>query len=247
MKKVQYEEMLPHELEQALREFPVAYVPVGSLEFHGLHLPLGNDSLKVHGIAIRAARKVGGVVVPPTYWGHMGCWQEGSHPGLSPDLVDRLYTEIFAGLIRVGFRVVIGITGHDVKYQLASLQKAADFVTSQVNQLMSPHGGTVGFAMMEGALNADDPDVGMDHGAKWETSALMALRPELVEMDRCKTSAARKIKSGRDLFWKLGIGGEDPRIHASKKVGEKAVDKMADAIGRKAKELLASVTWDENR
>ena len=43
MKKVNYEEMLPHEFEGAIRQFPVAYVPVGSLEWHGRHLALGNE------------------------------------------------------------------------------------------------------------------------------------------------------------------------------------------------------------
>ena len=41
MKKVRYEEMLPHELEEAIRQFPVAYVPVGSLEWHGRHFSFG--------------------------------------------------------------------------------------------------------------------------------------------------------------------------------------------------------------
>ena len=41
--KVQYEEMLPHELERIIREAPAAYVPLGSLECHGWHMALGND------------------------------------------------------------------------------------------------------------------------------------------------------------------------------------------------------------
>jgi len=49
MKKVQYEEMLPHELEEAIGEFPVAYVPVGSLEWHGRHLALGAESAGIVG------------------------------------------------------------------------------------------------------------------------------------------------------------------------------------------------------
>lgn len=71
MKNVKYEEMFPEELGIILKEYPVAYVPFGSLEWHGKHLPYGNDALKAHGILIRTAQKYGGVVVPPTYWGHM--------------------------------------------------------------------------------------------------------------------------------------------------------------------------------
>lgn len=239
--KVRYEEMFPEELEIVLKEFPVAYVPVGSLEWHGRHLPYGNDALKAHGILIHTAQKYGGVVVPPTYWGHMGHWQIGNHPGLSADLVDRLFIEIFTGLVRVGFRVVIGVTGHDVKPQVDSLQKAVDAISTY---LISPAGRTIGFAMMEGSLNLNDPDVGMDHAAKWETSLLMALKPKLVEMKRIENVDQNEIESGKGMNAAgCGISGKDPRLHASKEVGEKAIEKIANKIGQKAKELLSSINW----
>ena len=241
MKKVQYEEMFPDDLKIALREFPVAYVPVGSLEWHGRHLPFGNDALKAHGILVRTAQKYGGVVVPPTYWGHMGYWQMGNHPGLSSDLVDRLFIEIFTGLVRVGFRVVIGVTGHDVKPQQESLQKATEAISAY---LISPEGPTIGYAMMEGSLNLNDPDVGMDHAAKWETSILMALRPELVDMKRIESIYQKEIESGSGMNMKgCGIAGLDPRIHASKEIGEIAIEKITDSIGQKAHELLSTINW----
>jgi creatinine amidohydrolase/Fe(II)-dependent formamide hydrolase-like protein len=105
MRKVKYEEMLPQEFEEALRQFPVAYVPVGSLEWHGRHLALGNDTLKSNGILLRTAEKYGGIVVPPTFWGHMGHWKLGCHPGLPPEIVDGLFTAVFQGLVTVGFKV----------------------------------------------------------------------------------------------------------------------------------------------
>jgi creatinine amidohydrolase len=244
IKKVQYEEMLPDELEIVLREYPVAYVPFGSLEWHGKHLPYGNDALKAHGILVRTAQKYGGAVVPPTYWGHMGHWQIGNHPGLSYDLTDRLFIEIFEGLVVAGFRVIIGVTGHDVKPQVDSLQKAVNSIS---DYLISPLGRTVGFAMMEGSLNLDDPDVGMDHAAKWETSILMALRPELVDIKRLAGVDKDEIESGRGMDINgCGISGKDPRIYASKEVGEKAIEKIVDKIGQKANELLVNINWQNN-
>ena len=229
MRTVQYEEMLPHELEEALEEFPVAYVPVGSLEWHGRHLALGNDTIKAHGILVRTARVYGGVVVPGTYWGHMGLWKPGCHPGLSAALVDQLYTEIFQGLVAVGFKVVIGVTGHDVPSQVASLQVAVDAISTD--------GTASGFAMMEGSLNEGDPDVGMDHAAKWETSYLMVMRPELVDMDRIRDEDLES-EAGRS---EAGIMGLDPREHASVQVGELSIETMVHSIGRKARELLANL------
>ena len=228
--KVQYEEMLPHEFEAALAAFPVAYVPVGSLEWHGRHLALGNDALKAHGILVRTAQKYGGVVLPPTYWGHMAPWKPGCHPGLAPETVDRLYTEIYTGLVTAGFRVVIGVTGHDVEPQVASLQQGVDALAAE--------GKAVGYAMMEGEGITEEPLGGMDHAAHWETSILMALRPELVEMERI---------AGEDLDTQegqnaAGIWGRDPRVHASAELGERVIALMVDRIGAKARELLESLT-----
>ena len=228
MTKVRYEEMLPHEFEEALRQFPVAYVPVGSLEWHGRHLALGNDTIKSYGILLRTAEKYGGVVVPPTYWGHMGNWKPGCHPGLPPEIVDGLYTAIFRGLVTVGFKVVIGVTGHDVKEQVASLQKAADDISAD--------GAAAGFAMMEGLLY-DLPGDSMDDAAHWETSILMCLRPELVNMDKIK----HEVLSTNEGAKEAGIWGRDPRTDASRELGEKIVNRIADNIGKKAQELLAGL------
>jgi creatinine amidohydrolase len=228
MKKVRYEEMLPHELEEALRQFPVAYVPVGSLEWHGRHLALGNDTLKAYGILQRTADKFGGVVVPPTYWGHMAHWMPGCHPGLPSEIVDGLYIAIFQGLVTVGFRVVIGVTGHDVKEQVESLQKAVDAISAD--------GKATGFAMMEGAMY-DLPGDSMDHAAHWETSILMYLHPDLVELERIR----REVLTTPEGSKAAGIYGRDPRTDASCELGEKIVNRIVDNLGKKAQELLAGL------
>ena len=60
MKKIKYEEMLPNEFIHAINETPVFFVPTGLLEWHGDHLPLGQNSLKAHGLCLEAARKLNG-------------------------------------------------------------------------------------------------------------------------------------------------------------------------------------------
>jgi len=229
MRKVKYEEMLPHEFEEALQQFPVAYVPVGSLEWHGRHMALGNDSLKAYGILLRAAEKYGGIVVPPTYWGHMNAYDKPCcHPGLPPEIVDALFTAVFRGLVTTGFKVVIGVTGHDVDEQLDSLQKAVDSIKAD--------GCAIGFAMKEGDLY-DLDDEKMDHAGYWETSILMYLHPELVDMD-CIKDVDLTTEAGQR---KAGILGRDPRTDATPALGEKFVNRIADNIGRKAEELLAGM------
>ena len=43
---VEYIKTRPGEIEAAIKEFPCALVPIGSLEWHGPHLPLGLDGIK---------------------------------------------------------------------------------------------------------------------------------------------------------------------------------------------------------
>jgi creatinine amidohydrolase len=230
-RKVRYEEMLPYELERAVAEFPVAYCAFGSLEWHGRHLPLGNDTLKAYHILLRTAEKFGGVVVPPVYWGFLSKWHPWTmnfFPDSKKQIVEELYQSIFLGLVDVGFKVIIGVTGHDVKEQKAAMQKAVEAVQKT--------GKATGYAMMEGDLY-DLTEDGMDHAAHWETSLLMHLRPELVDMKQIKHEDL-ETEEGRK---EAGIYGLDPRKHASSELGEKIANYIADKIGQKATELLANL------
>ncbi len=69
MAKVRYEEMRPGEVVIARTKKPVAYLPIGGIEWHGEHNPLGLDTVKAHELCIRAAQKGGGLVMPPLFWG----------------------------------------------------------------------------------------------------------------------------------------------------------------------------------
>jgi len=228
MPKVRFEEMLPCEMEAAVAAFPVAYVPFGSLEWHGKHLPLGNDTLKAHLLLCRVAEQYGGVVVPPTYWGFLEPWHPWTNSGLGAEITEALYRRIFECLVEIGFRVVIGVTGHDVPEQREAIAKAVAAIRAS--------SGANGFAMMEGDFY-DLTEDRMDHAAHWETSLLMHLRPELVDMARI---ADEDIDSdeGRQ---EAGIYGKDPRKYASAELGETIADGIVKFIGAKAQELLEEI------
>lgn len=56
---VQMQFMRPTQLERAIRGLPVVYVPFGLIEWHGRHLPLGNDALRAQAILVKAAEQAG--------------------------------------------------------------------------------------------------------------------------------------------------------------------------------------------
>ena len=77
MKKVLYEELLPEELVQRVQEMPVAYLPLGTLEWHGPHMPLGADGIQSKELFVRVAEKVGGVVLPMLFMGPDRIFHDG--------------------------------------------------------------------------------------------------------------------------------------------------------------------------
>lgn len=229
MDKVNYELMLPHELLEAVKEFPVAYVPIGSLEWHGKHLALGNDTLKALGILEYTAQTFGGVVLPPTYWGCVGKWHPWTFGNTGQELLARICEYVFRSLADVGFKVIIGVTGHDVKAQVDAMNEALDAVKADFP--------IDGHTMMEGDLT-DFGEHHMDHAAHWETSILMYLYPDSADLHQIRDDDLSGNMEG-DKWRSPGIGGRDPRGGAAnKQLGEMLVKGMAGAIGLKAQELL---------
>lgn len=218
---VQMQYMRPGQLEAAGRRFPVVYVPFGLIEWHGRHLPLGNDAIKAHGVLVTCARKFGGVVYPPVFF-HAGFPQEHYLPVL---------THLFQQLKASGYRVIIGISGHNIQEQIDMIDTALAPVTAD--------GTVAGVGLWEVSLSmCEESDT--DHAAKWETSNMMYLYPDLVDM-----SELGDDPMNLDMKPPFGIGGLDPRTHASAQVGARNVELAADAIGKKAQELLASLPEDQ--
>jgi creatinine amidohydrolase len=225
---VQMQFMRPGQLEAALRKFPVVFVPFGLIEWHGRHLPLGNDALKAHGILVKCAEQFGGVVYPPLYFPSTN-YVAGSKD-LDPNEDQwkiEMLTALFNQIKRLGTRVIIGVSGHNISQQTAWINKALEPVVAD--------GTITGIGLYEITLS-QSRDSNTDHAAKWETSNMMFFYPELVDMPALGTGPLAPDMKPPD-----GIGGLDPRIYASVEVGRKNVELAAVSIGRKAKELLETL------
>ena len=222
---VQMQFLRPAHLEEAARAFPVVYVPFGLIEWHGRHLPLGNDALKAHGILVKCAEKHGGVVYPPVYFPHAD-YHQGKAELAEHDRGWKLamVTALFEQLKRTGFRVLIGVSGHNIQTQLALINEALRSVTAD--------GTVTGIGVWEMSLS-QCAESDSDHAAKWETSNMMFFYPDLVDMGQLGSGPLAPHMKPPD-----GIGGLDPRQHASARVGGRNVELAAEAIGRKARELL---------
>jgi len=220
--KVRYEEMLPDELREVIRAAPVAYVPLGSLEWHGYHLPVGNDAIKAHEICLKAAQVTGGAVLPALF-----CGVGGGHKGYFASImveeawIEPLLKRQFDLLAEHGFRVIVAVTGHYPGEQVQMVRRAAE-------AHMAGSRAAKVFALPEYEAFPSDPRRG-DHAAQWETSILWHLRPELVDMG--------KLTDGREDPL-CGIFGDDPREHASPELGAETVEGIIAGIVAMVREAL---------
>jgi len=220
--------MLPHEIEAALRDCPTALVPLGTLEWHGVQNALGLDALKAHALCVRAARAGGGVVLPPLYGGVGGVDQPYTvvmepEPTLVSRLLEPWLISLCGELKRIGFRAIVLFTGH---YGASQQMVVRETAVRQSQRLGIPILGTPEYFL---AL-----DVGYtgDHGGVFETSLMLELMPELVQLDRLQGDPPYQ-----------GIGGGDARRQSSRELGKRFCDVMCERLARLARRMPA---WDRD-
>jgi len=63
-KPKRFEEVAGFEVPELASKHPIAVLPLGSLEFHGPHNPIGSDLIIVSGIAERVAARTDGLLFP---------------------------------------------------------------------------------------------------------------------------------------------------------------------------------------
>ena len=61
MRTVRFELLRPDEILNEKKRCSIVYLPVGPLEWHGPHLPLGTDPLIAEAISRKVAEIVGGL------------------------------------------------------------------------------------------------------------------------------------------------------------------------------------------
>ncbi len=237
-----YELLRPAQVKALREAAPIAYIVAGSLEWHGFQNPLGTDSLKAHAICCEAALAHGGIVLPPFYQGLLGYsnWGPADWEGYTLSFNEGPTLEaatlgVVRALVFGGWKIIVGVTGHDVEPQRAAMERAIRTGTQNTDAL--------GFAMKEGDLHTPDDDIPlrMDHAGAWESSCMMYAYPEKVDMaeltSRGLTADGDEQLKMRDQY---GIGGKNPVKFASGEMGRKIIERQGELIGSKAARLLAN-------
>lgn len=166
-------EAKPAELAERLASCPALLVPLGTVEYHGNHLPLGLDGLKAEAIADEAARRSGAVVGPLNWWSADGVPRPYTLR-LPAALIEPLLREAIAQFAGMGFRVISLVNGH---FGLENSRLTRRLAIEAIDR-----GPSIVLPVAEYEVLLDLGDEG-DHAGRWETSLLLGARPDLVALD----------------------------------------------------------------
>jgi len=181
---VRWEELTAPDFVKAVEHSGgTALVPLGIIEKHGPHLPLGTDLLDARELAVRAAQREYAIVFPPYYFGQI--FEAKHQPGAvaySERIVWDLLQETVDEIARNGIKKIVLVNGHGGNNSFlpffcqAQLASRRDYVV----YLFQPETDVQSAPEIKQTLKTP-----MDwHAGELETSTLLAHRPDLVHPER---------------------------------------------------------------
>ena len=226
---------LPHmswlEVEQALQRTDMAIIPVGSLEQHGKHLPLGTDIYATIETCKLIAEKTDVLVAPVVLAGlsehHMG------FPGtitLSPATFEAVVFETAQSLIRHGVKKIMLYNGH------GGNGTSVDNIVTRINQETSATAVLLNSLQTPPLKSAPEEPPYDWHAGEGETSLMLYLTRPLVDMSRAEKpvltfplfaqKASAEMKAEPNLELVIGAG-----LFRPKDTGKKSSTRELSEIG----------------
>jgi len=172
------------EVKEKIKKSLVAILPIGAVEAHGPHLPLGTDNLLAERLAERVAQRTGAFILPTLPYGQV--WSLKNFPGSinisNESLISFIY-DMGVSLYEQGFRVFAMISGHlgnSVAMKEAARKLYADYPDYQIQYLFYPGVGKV----TEEVREAKSAHSSYFHACEIETSYMLYLAEEYVDMSK---------------------------------------------------------------
>jgi creatinine amidohydrolase len=187
-------DLRPADLEAVIRGGAPLLVPAGCVECHGNHLPIGTDSIIAQAVARGVAERLDGIVAPLIDYGPTGYAVSGPERGTVDVAAEAFYAyakAVLAGLVRLGWRAVFVIVHHQGVYgpEAAAFHFAGAALFNEVQVTRGP--GWWGERQPEPLpIVQVTPTIPLaladrvrgDHAGRTETSLLLHLAPELVDL-----------------------------------------------------------------
>ena len=167
-------------IEQAAGKSEIVVMVTGALEAHGSHLPLGTDTILPTYLAEKIAEKTNALVLPTIPFGDS--WSFNNFLGtvsVEPRVLTEFYTSVMKGIFKNRFRYLIVLNGHGGN--VPALKIAAKDATEKDQRVVIIVNWWRDLAKSARELVEETPG---GHAAEDETSEVLAVRPDLVDMPK---------------------------------------------------------------
>jgi creatinine amidohydrolase/Fe(II)-dependent formamide hydrolase-like protein len=234
---MRYEMMLPHQIRAAIdARWPVVF-PLGVLEYHGEHMSVGMDTLAVTCVLDILEKEMNLVILPPFYYGAASYAVEPPERNgtlhVDAEALLPFAKAMFQGLLRIGFRNIHVVVHHqtenflagmptDLAFKFAARQAIFAFLEKERGEGWWGNEKMADYYAQQ--LAGDDPfnwikahplmtpdamdGYPFDHAGEGETSLMMALSPEAVDLSRLSEDKWF-ARSARQAGNERGLKGRD--------------------------------------
>ncbi|MCA1035911.1 MULTISPECIES: creatininase family protein [Bacillus] len=172
------------EVKEKIKAAKTAILPIGAVEAHGPHLPLGTDNVLAERLAERVAEKTGAYILPTLPYGQV--WSLKNFPGsinVSNESLISLIADIGRSLYEQGFRVFAVINGH--LGNAVALKEAARKLYSEIPNLKVLYLFYPGVKeVTESVRETPSAHSSYFHACEIETSYMLYLAEEYVDMSK---------------------------------------------------------------
>lgn len=249
MESVYVEDLTWHEYQEHIKNECLVFLPVGALEQHGPHLPMGTDAIFAEYMAVEVAKRLNGIVLPTIRYGYKSQARSGggqTFPGTTSvdgSTLTNLVKDIIRELGRHGVKNLAVIDGHfENKWflteaiELAQREFANQNTTMQI--IRTEYWDYTPQEVYDKIFEGPFPGVDLEHAALIETSMMLYLHPERVHKSKIPNHPQANFPPC-DIFPQNGEGVPEtgvlaPAGGASAKKGEliikTTVDKMTSSL-----------------
>ena len=227
-----WDELVASDFPKALeKSSKTCILPIGILEKHGPHSPIGTDLIHVREWAARAVKSEYAVVFPDYFYGQIN---EARHqPGtfaLPSKVIYDLLEATCEEIARNGFDKIVILNGHGGNpeflhfFMQSLLNKRHNYAVYLYEPENDPE-----FQKQYRAMHKS-PIAGDEHAGEDETSVLLYYRPDLMRMDRAKdqSGADQKRSSLPGLYTPIWWYSSFPNHYAGE--GDKATSEFGKFI-----------------
>ena len=188
MKPIRLLEQSPRDLAKRVVKKPLILIPIGTVEWHADHLPLGVDSLLSVAICEEISKRTGCVVAPLLCCGICRDLQPergffGTVDTVQEETLSGLVRDLLRGYAKMGFQKAILFSGHFESEHFGAIRAGMERVESIQSTFLTALDFSKDKIRELGDVTLTWPYVG-DHAAEWETSMMLAVYPDLVHMER---------------------------------------------------------------